>query len=244
LQKSLINEVKVIELNTTNFCNLSCGFCPHSKIKMIAKTMSPDLIRRIKKEIDSTGFTGVLSLSGRGEITLNKDFEQILEILSTNKKYTLKISTNGAKLSNEHIDFIINNDIKVHYNNYEPNKNEERASIIQRIRTYKNAIYQTFTTTELKDSPTYTNRTGIIEDSQVQSGVCTRPMTKLFIDWDGSYRLCCEDWLNIVDLGMNINTTPINEYLSSNYTLFKYSNNLQNGDRTNLTPCDKCTYKE
>jgi len=102
---------KFIKIETTNYCNGACKYCPHSGLKREKKEMSSSLFERIindcvklkVKEIHLTNF---------GESLLDSQlFKRIEYIKSKSKKINTTFITNGFLLNNENIKKIIESKI-------------------------------------------------------------------------------------------------------------------------------------
>lgn len=98
----IINEVneKVLILNITSRCNLSCLHCYISARSGKAPELSVDDVRRIAPELQEIGFGSVI-ISG-GEPLLHKDVFKIAEIFK-NAGIKTFLSTNGTLINKKNI---------------------------------------------------------------------------------------------------------------------------------------------
>jgi len=82
------------------------------------------------------------------------------------------------------------------------------------------------------------NRIDIIQQTKVLniSRPCYIPFYKIFVDWNGDYLLCQQDWGKTTNV-YNIKNTPVIDYWLSKLT--EYRTNLSMGNRIQ-NPCDKC----
>ena len=94
------NFVKYIEINPTELCNLQCSFCPRAHGYPNQNLhMSLDTAREIKNQLDNLHFKGKVIFAGRGEPTLTKNFDEILDIFLENEpNYRVQVTTNGKKI--------------------------------------------------------------------------------------------------------------------------------------------------
>ena len=93
-----------------------------------------------------------------------------------------------------------------------------------------------------KMNGTFTNRAGSFDTNHLpEDGRCEVIFLKLFIDYDGTYRVCCEDWKTKIDMG-NIYVTNIHDYVEYSEELADYRRHLIEGDRYK-SPCSQCTHK-
>jgi len=98
------------------------------------------------------------------------------------------------------------------------------------------------TTTPVK----YNNRAGSIPQdiipmvnlSEAQGRSCGKVFDLIYLDYDGEWRLCCNDWDDLVSLG-NIKEYSVFEHFWHNPIYNEYRWRLANGDRS-LVPCNKC----
>lgn len=255
----------VVELNPTELCNLQCEFCPRAHGYPNQNLhLRPGLVEIVKDYLIEMDYRGIVCLSGKGEPTLAKHFREICEIILDNPWKT-KINTNGKNFD-EYIDLIERFDI-VHYDYYD----EDWEGFLETVEKYKKYPNIKFWYKPPIDwnqyTQSYTNRAGSIEGdfkfdtrNKPYQKYCGRPTRKLFIDWNGDYRLCCEDWRKAnkyskesdYDMYMlendpeicfgNVLEQSIEEYLNTNKQLAKYRDNLLRGDRS-LSPCNTCSFR-
>jgi MoaA/NifB/PqqE/SkfB family radical SAM enzyme len=90
-------------LNISTVCNYDCIFCNRDVEKKIIRLndMKLDDLVSHARTVDITGY---------GEITCHPDFLEIIEIFSK-KKIPIRFVTNGARLSKEYVDILINSEI-------------------------------------------------------------------------------------------------------------------------------------
>ena len=201
--------------------------------------MSFEIAEKIKQHIDDLNYTGKVSITGRGEPTLHPKFKEYSNIFMKNKKYKLKINTNGARLD-KHLDTLLQYDI-VNFNFYK----DDWEGFEQTRDKYGKYGFNFYFKPPMNwyDNPIhrFTNRAGSFDPDKVYEGKCDRVFEKLFIDWNGDYKLCCEDWKDHITLG-NIEDETIFNYVTKNPTLAKSRRMLAEG-RRDLSPCSKCSYK-
>ena len=81
----------------------------------------------------------------------------------------------------------------------------------------------------------------VLKENYIQGHISERVFEKLFIDWNGDYKLCCEDWKDHITLG-NIKNENIKQYVEENTRLSSFRKMLIQG-RRDLAPCSSCSYK-
>ena len=256
----------IVEVNITELCNLRCDFCPHGhdypnrNLHMRLGTASI-----IASSLEDMQFGGVVSIAGKGEPTIAENFAEISEIF-LDGGWKTKLNTNGKDVD-KYIDIVKEYDV-VYYDYYEENW-DEYLRIIDKYSKYPNFKFWYKPPLKWNEyTRSYTNRAGAMEGdfqfdvrNKPYQKYCGRPTRKVFIDWNGDYRLCCEDWRVGVDYSLetnldmynlqgiernvsldNIMRTSIPDYLNTNKELAKYRDKLLRGDR-GMSPCDKCSFK-
>jgi radical SAM protein with 4Fe4S-binding SPASM domain len=195
--------------------------------------MSLEIAKEIRDQMISAKFSGILSITGRGEPTLHPQFEKYVSIF-VGYNWKLKMSTNGKKFD-RYESFILNNFHDIHYNCYDCNPHD----VYEKYGHYKNVKVVA------KDLniwfPGATNRAGSFSTNRYPDDKrCDVIFHKMFIDIDGTYRLCCEDWDKKISLG-NIYEQNIVDYIEDNEQLHKYRKKLIKGNR-DISPCISCNY--
>ena len=96
-------------------CNLRCPFCFQTDKSFTKKpfmgVMKFDLFKKIVDEANTIG-TGAITLASRGEPTLHKEFDKMLDYLSKKENiFEIKINTNASFLSEKFCHSIFKNKI-------------------------------------------------------------------------------------------------------------------------------------
>tara|TARA_E500000318_G_scaffold104400_3_gene110362 strand:- start:7462 stop:8241 length:780 start_codon:yes stop_codon:yes gene_type:complete len=235
------NFLKVIEINPTELCNLKCTFCPRSSFYP-NRNLHVDLrtIKKFKERVEEIDYQGVVSFTGRGEPTLHPQFDKIVDILLKNRKYKLKINTNGKNIE-KYLDQISQFEI-VHLNFYE----DDWDGYYKLVEKYKhfpnfNFYFKPPIPFELDLEDKYTNRAGSFVKQELDENFCDMIYEKLFIHWNGDFKICCQDWKTDYSFG-NIFTQSFKEYLYENEQLRSFRNMLTEG-RRDMKPCQSCDYR-
>jgi MoaA/NifB/PqqE/SkfB family radical SAM enzyme len=241
--------IKTIELNLCGLCNLKCSFCPRSQSYPNTNDhMSQDTINLICDHINQIDYPVEVHLSGRGEPTLHKDFANIVRTLKDKTNAIVHLTTNGVMVD-KHIEAVESID-KIVYNVYSDDEDEFFEAIETRNNLNIDMIYfksndgqHTMTYRDgsiIQDNMLLTNRAGNINIQNItpSKGYCRRPFEKIFINWNGDYILCCEDWSDKT-LG-NIKYESILDYYNNNKQLQEYKTNLLANTRVNT--CVGCSF--
>lgn len=234
--------LRVVEINPTELCNLTCNFCPRSTFYPNKNIhMDLDLARLIRDQLQQFNYSKTISITGRGEPTLHPRFEELVDIFANNK-WTLKINTNGKRFD-RYRDIILGKFGEIIYNCYEHTQ-QEVAELRKQYRMYRNIRFRYKPKEEswITNIHPFTNRAGSFPTNWIpEDKRCDYVFLKTFIDIDGTYRLCCEDWKERVSLG-NIQETNIYDYINNSELLKSYRKDLANLIR-DREPCRSCTYQ-
>lgn len=243
---------KIIELNLTELCNMSCVFCPRAfDYPNQNLHMSLDIVDMIVDQLDELPHIEKIAIAGRGEPTLYKHFAEMAQkLIDYRDKHRpsmkLQLATNGRRVDTyEHLLRQFNT---INLSVYDQSKLTVQQTY-DKYHSWENVAFFDRRTVTLSDaSPnTYHNRAGSAPHPVTRTeGVshrkygmtCEKPMLVAYISWNGDYNLCCNDWEDIQVLG-NIHTETIKEFLTSNPNLKKYQYNLLAGKR-DLDPCSTC----
>lgn len=172
------------------------------------------------------------------------------------------IQTNGYKWQNW-IPQIGHMFAQIDFNCYPERTYIEYLEIKKEMAQFKNVVVHDRGTTGKNEHPTqtrtntagetskviYNNRAGSIPDNiipmhdldDVKNLPCVKPFDMIYLDWDGEWRLCCNDWYDLISFG-NIKDWSINDLLFHNDRFNEYRWRLMNGDRS-LQVCNKCNQK-
>ncbi len=245
-----------IELNPTELCNLTCSFCPRSQdypnqnLHMSLETI--DVVVEHIKELDEANDANrrlVISNTGRGEPSLHKYFYELSDKLfdlsnSTSNVRTL-INTNGYKFD-KHLD-IYKKYNKVQFNVYYNYSYDEYLNFKDTYKHMNNVAVKRRKEGEESEAVNYNSRSGAIVNDMtmviakdIVYGFCNKPFANIFIDWNGDYILCCNDWVVMEPLD-NVHNTSILDFYHNNPKLQKYKTMLKQ-ERRVIAPCNTCNH--
>lgn len=246
--------IYAVELNVTELCNFKCAFCPRAfDYPNMNYHMSRDIIDLIVEQLEDIPNINKVWLAGRGEPTLHKDFEYLIEKLyefKINHRPNLKINlnTNGKNLAKyDHVARLIT---RVEYSIYDETK-LTREEIAEQFGHLNLLIHDRRVDTIRKEPENvkYHNRAGsapidityVPMERLLRSEfglMCEKPFSIIYVNWNGDYNLCCNDWEDIQVLG-NIKTESMFEYITENKRLLEYQKDLFERKRS-LNPCNSC----
>lgn len=99
-------EIKVLTLEITNYCNLSCWMCPHNSMTRPIGFMDIELVKKLSPQIAELNLD-FICLHGIGESLLHPKLREILTILrSDSPKLIMGLATNGTFLTRKNFDKI------------------------------------------------------------------------------------------------------------------------------------------
>lgn len=250
--------LKKVELNITELCNLKCGFCPRStfypnrNLNMSLATAETVAKQIMDYKVDS-GYNPIVILSGRGEPTLHPQFDKLFNIFYKHK-LDIGVVTNGKRLD-QYIDTISKCKF-ITYDVYSENEEDFFDAIykIKNLPIEHKLVQLKPEDGSLKEAwrngkfdlikyDYILNRAGSLDKkyenlvTNKKSIFCKYVEESIFIDWNGDYNLCCNDW-KPKPLS-NICRQDIKTYIMKNKYLQDYKNGIRSSNR--LSPCDTCS---
>ena len=271
-----------IDLDLTGLCNRQCSFCPRSLdadpvYPNVNKQMSLETIEIILRELRSIDFDGWFELAGRGESTLHKKFEQIVDMITTGpRKWKVRLTTNGYELDewwNSPVGMKLD---QLYLNSYESKEqyDERRKKYVTLPsggKIYHYYKQDGFTIDQINNMPAYeedgknwkhafNNRAGYFRNQnrsndvldytnlnikadgskiKIKESPCWHPMRQIFIDYDGNYQMCCNDWLSQIKIG-NVHERSLIDMYLNDPKINRIRWKLINKDRLSILPCASC----
>lgn len=257
---------RVLQIETTTFCNASCWFCPNMDLGEY-KHMSMDTIIKL---IDETkDFVKIYRPFGLGEPFVDKRMPIICKYIKENTNAVVEINTNAAPLTPHQAKLIAPyvNIIRFSLDGYSPeavgNTRKINGALAIRntehfIKTYPDIVCEV----RMIDIPEYRHeqqhfldywnavRSGCAEitklydhpwtaQTESTSDPCVKCQNEAFVYVDGSVHPCPWDFDSREVLG-NIN----NDSLVSIWKSYKYKKlreGLSKGLRSKYTLCSRCS---
>lgn len=174
---------KRIELNVTELCNRRCGFCPRAfDYPNSNLNLSPNILSLFIEQVKGLNPNAEISITGRGEPMLHPDIVFILNVLY-DADLDVHLTTNGDNLHK--FDDDIFKRIKIIINSYDSieQMNQRKERWPQHTHKYKSW-----------DNFKIDNRGGAIVGDATPNKPCHILYYKMFVDWNGTINLCCNDW--------------------------------------------------
>lgn len=279
----LLTHLVRIDLDLTGLCNRQCSFCPRSLdaspvYPNINKQMSLETVEIIIRELLSIDFKGWFELAGRGESTLHKKFDTIVDMITSapGRKWKVRLTTNGYELDdwwNSPVGMKLD---ELYLNSYESEQQyiERQAKYVTLPsggKVYHYYKQDGFTIDEINNMPAYkengkswkhafNNRAGYFKHQdrrnaeldysnlvtlpdgkkiKISESPCWHPMRQIFIDFDGNYQMCCNDWSSQIKIG-NVHERSLMDMYINDPKINRIRWRLINKDRTQILPCAMC----
>ena len=259
-----------IQIQTIEFCNLKCDFCPNHYLIWDRlddkrngtpyKLMSIENYTKLIKNLADLNYSGRISPYLMNEPLMDK--ERMVEIIGIAKEYLpnsyLTINTNGTGLTVDLMQGMIDAGMdRIQIDDYFDDKYATRMlKVMEHFQTANCNIilssnYNVKQARNREDKNkvphygpyTYWNRGGLVNvnpDIPVPQKNCKYPNKHMFIKWDGSALLCCCDWEYKVVHG-NVFETSVEE-VWTNGSYQHYRDTLAKGRRDLLKMCRKCNF--
>jgi len=257
-----------IQIQTIEFCNLKCDFCPNhyliwdrveNKKKGIPyNTMTVENYTKIVKNLANLGFNGRFSPYLMNEPLMDKD--RIVEFIRIAREYLpdvfIQMDSNGTGLTKELMRDMIDAGLnRIQLDDYFDDRYAQRMLDVMshfqdaNVNIILSSNYNVDQVKKKKDKNkkehygphTYWNRGGLVNvnpDIPVPQKDCSYPSDQMYITWNGNALLCCCDWEYQVVHG-NILETSI-EDVWTNESYEHYRKTLKKGRRDLLQMCRKC----
>tara|TARA_Y100000310_G_scaffold343895_1_gene453752 strand:+ start:267 stop:914 length:648 start_codon:yes stop_codon:yes gene_type:complete len=178
----------------------------------------------IARQLDDVRWMGMLSFTGWGEPLMNKKLFDIIDLMP--KRCKTRITTNGDILykNPKMLETMLLQKIDVVYVSIYDG--QEQYDMFEKVW----GQYDNIELRPLEDrEPNFNNRGGAVDvGKEARSGDCYIPFYKMFIDVDGTIRLCCNDWQRKKGYGKNI------------VEAWNKLDRIYDGKR-NFPPCDDCS---
>lgn len=232
-----------IELETLNYCNNDCSFCPANRNddKRTHMKMEKDLFFKIIDDLSDISFAGILSLFSNNEPLIDDRIYDFLEYARKKLPYARHaMFTNGMLLNEERFAKLVKKLDWLFIDNY--SDSHEMLPNIKKIYNSKidesNCDVRVFLRSKNQVLDT---RGGISPNKKNQYeafSVCVLPFIQMIIRPDGKISRCCQDVYGYDTLG-DLSTMSVAEAWNS--TEFKLlRKDMLCGKRKNKSFCVYC----
>lgn len=259
-------KLRAIQIQTIDYCNRSCSFCPNaSDARKSKESMDDDLFTTILERISEYNYDGRISPYLMNEpFCDNRILDKIKEIKTMFPNNYIFLNTNGDHIfSLDDWSGIISsglNGIQVNtYGNrdmhnrrlkklldllpsYDNLKLVKKGSIRNCTNLENNLLVKMVWTPSAK--PSFWNRGGNVPNwnrllpTQSPSNICTFLFEQMYINYRGEAVLCCSDWHHEIVMG-NLKHQTIEEiWLGKRYREYRQSH--ESGHAREMKLCSTC----
>lgn len=257
--EALLKYLYRVDLDLTGLCNRHCGFCPRASKQYpnVNKAMSWEVLEEVVEELTAINFKGFIELAGRGEPTLHPEFEKVVEFLTLETRpWKVRVTTNGYRLKRHWkgayklIDELILNT----YTTEEESINRKRiykklangTDVEHYFKPDKLSVQEINALPAVEDprNPSkyfhyaFNNRAGWFSNKTLDKP-CWHPMRQIFINYEGDYQMCCNDWTYQIKIGNILERSLMDMYINDP-KLNRIRWSLLNNRRQDILPCSKC----
>jgi len=238
-----MSTLQSVQINPTELCNRTCVFCPRNDSTLYKNSnrhMTIDTCKKIGNQLSEFNFKGRVGLVGFGEPLLNPKLVDCIAALKSNCPSItwIEVNTNGDFLNRDVVESLSQagcTDIAVSmYDQDDTDKYQEMFNNID-INYVLRHHYD-----KSKDyNLSLVNRIDILKKNvqEINKNSCYIPFYKMFIDWNGDFLLCDQDW-GRESKKYNINNVSVANFWTSK--LDRYRINLTKGNRNLQRPCSSC----
>lgn len=238
----IMSTLQSIEINPSEMCNRTCVFCPRSDQKLYKNRkeyIDISTCQNIANQLIDLNYTGRVGFVGFGEPLLHPQIVDCVHILSKTPARWIELNTNGDFLTRELAQRLADAGCThLGISLYDSDQTEHFNSLLDGINI--NVVYRHQYDASVNYNLNLVNRIEITQGKEILNinRACYFPFYKLFIDWNGDYLLCDQDWARYTGNEFNISTVSIRDYWTQKIN--KYRKPLIQGDRSVNSPCNKC----
>lgn len=245
INNPMLRGLSTVEINPTELCNRTCSFCPRSNPKVYPNQnlhMTVDTATLLVEQLHSANFNGDIHITGFGEPLLNPNILDIAAVCAS--KFHTELITNGdnirkGKITIEDIEATGLDLLIVDCYDGDEQIDFFEQLLDQAQIKYKIRNHYDDGSADIIDQYGYNNRGGALFEQPTIQQKCYLPFYKAFLDWDGSVRLCCNDWFRLQDSFGNIYNSTFSDIWNSD-SFIQVRKHLAQGARKNLSACAKC----
>jgi len=250
-----------VEFNITDLCNRKCWMCPHHNEELFPNNnvfMELETVKNTVDNLKKNNYVGTIIFGSYGEPLLHPKILEMIEYVSKNlPKCETNLITNGDRF------------IKGSIPGYGPfnaerlkstgltsmlidcyDDDERLAKYLKEIKSLVGILDIEFYRRYYK-TPTYLDRAGLMDPytgkrptykhSFRKPVPCWYPITKSFIDYDGSIRACCHNWERTLGSFGNVNDTAFSELWMHSESLNELRKSLIFNRTNSNKTCKHCS---
>lgn len=230
------NNVKTVSIETLDWCNRKCGWCPNKDREQTGTQIDKDVFSKIVKELSELGYKGEIHPYFRNEPLCDPE---ITTFIATARRELpdnyIRLNTNGdyLKFQGDIEDLIEAGVSAIHISHYDKHEN------IGKVADKFYPIITHFGRDTLFES--FYNRGGNVDvESKKKFERCPWIFQKIMIASNGNVVLCCSDFHEEVVLG-NVKNQTVKEIWDSE-RFRKYREYHAGKKGRELLLCDRCNF--
>jgi len=213
---------EVLQIETTNRCNIACSFCPHKNMTREQGVMEQAMFESVVKQASDMGIATCYPILG-GEPFMDKDYSaRVKHILSTTDMSVCTYSNLGIPLKKTDAENLQGSGVVCSFTdqanpvtrikNIEMLKMFHVPVVIHAIEDYQAHAYELSYRVNVtyKICGKYNWAGQIPSDMPFRDGICMRAPQTICVLWDGRVSLCCLDMDGDVILG-DLNTQSMGD---------------------------------
>lgn len=255
-----------IQIEFTEGCSMFCDFCGLHGIregKGDYKFMTEEVARAVAHSIRVAGWTSRIEFAMHGEPSMNPGFVELVRIFRQElPKNQLMMTSNGSGFIKEGrveqvfaagLDILALDDYadgfvarvtlpaNVPVRRYpEEDEGNPHRRYPKKVLPFVTVIAD-IASTSTGTHGNFTNHCGSAFPYEAVQRRCAKPFRELSVRWDGNVAICCEDWRGEFAVG---NAAQLGVLAVWHHPRLQAARRfLINGDRSKVTPCNKCNHK-
>lgn len=242
-----------LELSLTGLCNRKCQFCPRSDASFfpnVNEHLSDALLHGMLDELAEAGWRGTISLSGFGEPLLHPKIREIVRTIHRVLPHArMEMVSNGDRLTvsmaRDLFDAGLHVLILSLYDNESQLVKFDALRAEAQLRPDQMLLRVRYKPPEEHHGLTLSNRAGTVDLSYLgiekltapKTHACYYPHYSVFVEYDGTVLLCCNDWAKVSGCGKVGERTLLDIW--SSHQMHQVRSALLAGDRSHQ-PCSGC----
>lgn len=256
--KSLLG-LTTVEFNVTDLCNRKCWMCPHHNEELFPNNnvfMDLETVKNTVDNLKKNDYVGTIIFGSYGEPLLHPKILEMIEYVSNNlPNCESNLITNGDR-------FVKGSIPGYGLFDAERLKNTGLTSILidcydddERLAKYVKEIKPLIGVIDIEfyrryyKTPVYLDRAGLMDPytgkrptvKRINSVPCWYPLSKAFIDYDGSIRACCHNWERNLGSFGNVNDTDFSELWMNSESFNKLRKSLIVNRKDSNEICKHCS---
>lgn len=229
----LLKNIISMQIQTIDYCNRKCSWCPNSKIEKSPDNLMPmDLIQHILSELHKHNYKGRINPYLMAEPLCDK---RIVDIVKMVREWfpdnEIGLNTNGDFFDYDLASRLLEAGVsQIRVNHYDDKELDEIQD-----KTFPQIFHRGLK----KSMPTFYNRGGhVLLYPSEQQKICTWVFSKLFINWKGEVIICCSDYKYEVVFGNIKEKSLADIYNCPEYKMYRDYHLTNRGKELPL--CNKC----